>query len=227
MQYIMLTPDGKEYGPVEQDTMIEWAKSGRVTSDCQIRNALMKQWTPAEKVEFLKGLVTDPEVEAKRDETLRTKFDDFIARAHEQPEQFNRGVFKFSGAPPGLRLGAFLFDLVPIALIGTVGMSLAGKAQEAGNAMAYPLFTAGFVFAIIAYYTLSLGFQAQTIGMWFWGIMIVRAEGEPSLLFRCLLWATYGLFLLPTTVLMMFTPNNRAICDKLSGVRIVRIKVVN
>ena len=42
----------------EQDTVIEWAKAGRITSDCQIRNALMKKWTPADKVNFLLAYLT-------------------------------------------------------------------------------------------------------------------------------------------------------------------------
>jgi hypothetical protein len=38
MQYIVKGPNGKEYGPIELPTLIEWVRQGRVSPDSKVRN---------------------------------------------------------------------------------------------------------------------------------------------------------------------------------------------
>jgi hypothetical protein len=38
MQYIVRGPNGKEYGPIDLPTLIEWVRQGRVSPDSKVRN---------------------------------------------------------------------------------------------------------------------------------------------------------------------------------------------
>ncbi|QSH41638.1 hypothetical protein P0136_07000 [Lentisphaerota bacterium ZTH] len=74
----------------------------------------------------------------------------------------------------------------------------------------------------ILYYGLTLGFFAQTFGMWFWGIFITRKNISEVCYFRAFWW-TVLMFL--TGILMPFFNYllHRGLHDILSGVRIIRV----
>ena len=54
MKYMVLGDDGREYGPIDAETLRKWVKSGRVLPHTQVRNALLKnKWGDAAKLDFL------------------------------------------------------------------------------------------------------------------------------------------------------------------------------
>ncbi len=229
MKYVMRTMEGKEYGPVDLDVLVQWTENGRVTEECEVRNTLMKSWTKVRKVPFLgEALIKAKMQPVKPKETVPVG-------PRETFESLNRpGVFKYVPANPAQRLLAWLVDIVIVLGFGACLLaalhfglaSLPAELQAGWQAPAYfgsaLLFAAFFIF----YYTVGLGFAAQTIGQWFWGIMIVRAEGEPVYVCRAFFYAVFSALLMPTT--MIFTvimPKRRALQDLLTGVRIIKITV--
>ena len=63
LNYIVRSPEGKEYGPADQDVLIQWAQAGRITAEYEIRNALMQKGNPAYKVPFLQEIIERQELE--------------------------------------------------------------------------------------------------------------------------------------------------------------------
>ena len=214
MNYVVKTEDGKEFGPVNQDTLIQWAENGRITSKCQIRNVLMEKWSSADEVPFLEQLVTDPvEVDLDDDEEQTTVY-----------SLTHAGSFKFMYANPFQRLMAWLFDSLFIGtlallsfIIGDYLIVYAGLSES----IFFPIFTIGLLCFTMFYYTISLGFKAQTLGQWFWGIMIIRPSGQPVFLWRAFLFSILTWMFLPLTPLSAIT--KRSIQDQIMGVRTVKI----
>ncbi|MCK5844114.1 MAG: DUF4339 domain-containing protein, partial [Victivallales bacterium] len=53
MKYMILAEEGKEYGPVDVETLKKWVEHGRVFRDTRIRNSLMKKYNLAGDMDFL------------------------------------------------------------------------------------------------------------------------------------------------------------------------------
>lgn len=233
LQYMVRTRDNKEYGPVDQDTLVLWAQSGRITTHCQVRNKLLKKWTSAEKIPFLKDVVQPPEEEVRKARGgLSAKINRFLTRQEPTTTQKTLrelGTFKFTPAGPTQRFVAWLMDMS--ILLGVGAATLAGtyfavQRQMISSELGYTVFSSGFFLFALLYYILYWGLSAQTFGQWFWGIMIVRTEGEPVLLTRAFLYTLlYFVFGLTTFLPTVVLPSRRAIQDKLAGVRVVRITV--
>lgn len=45
--WLLKTPDDSTYGPVDQATLVEWAKQGRVSSQCLVRRQVDAHWQSA------------------------------------------------------------------------------------------------------------------------------------------------------------------------------------
>lgn len=103
----------------------------------------------------------------------------------------------------------------------------AAAAEHTGDAdQAFLLTTAAMVFVGLIYYVFTMGFMAQTLGQRFWGIMIIRDDGEPVFLARTFLFTIlYYIFFWSTIIFTFVIPSKRAIHDMLSGIRVVRIAV--
>ena len=241
LKYFVRVPEGKgkkkswvEYGPIEQDILIQWAKTGRVTRDSQIRNALLPTWVPADNVDFIKGIIIDPVAEAKRKQTWKDKFYAKLAREGEQKKLtvgglHEAGRFKYDPAGPVERLFAWLIDIVLIgglAALALLGSNFAIERLGVESNQVFALITVLAIFGYIWYFTVRIAFRAQTIGQWFWGIMLVRSDGEPVLAARALSFTFWHFFFawltVPCTIVM---PGGRAVHDFLSGTRVVSIKV--
>ena len=214
MKYIVRTEGGKEFGPVDQDTLIQWAENGRITSNCQVRNVLMKTWAPADDVPFLEDIVKEAvEVELDDDDENTAVY-----------SLTNAGAFKFVYANAAQRLLAWLFDVLLIGILGLIcfiigdALVLAGIMSE--NVMFF-LFLTGILCFTFFYYTILLGFKAQTFGQWFWGIMIIRSSGQPVMLWRAFIFSILTWLFLPLTPISAIT--KRTVQDQLMGVRVVKI----
>lgn len=91
------------------------------------------------------------------------------------------------------------------------------------NQVFYILFTVFFVVTLL-YYGISLGFFAQTFGMWFWGIFIVCYDkATPVFLFRAYIFALAGFLFGILLPVMTILPGQRSIHDILTGVWVIRI----
>lgn len=222
MQYFLRTPDGKEYGPAEQEVVVQWARNGRISSQCQIRNSLVRKWSPAHKIPFLEGLVKDEASAAGA--TAKASM-----QKRENVYSLNRpGRFKYVPAHVGLRFGAWAIDTLVLAVIAAVLIFIGHGAVTAGL-MATPVYavvTLLIVASHFLYYGLLMGLTAQTLGQWFWGIMVVCPDGEPVLTGRACCFAGLELVFGWSTLFLGFIlPSKVALQDMLCGLRVIRITV--
>ncbi|MDP7741156.1 MAG: RDD family protein [Lentisphaeria bacterium] len=232
MKYLIRTPEEKEYGPVDQDTLVQWAQSGRIPPRSQIRNTLMSTWTDAKEAGFLKDIM--PAEEVKDPTTGKSKWAALVKEDQKAPAAtkakalHTSGRFLYTPANTGMRFGAWLFDTV---IVGTVLLLIflggAAAAERTGDAnQAFLVTTAAMVFVGLIYYVFTMGFMAQTLGQRFWGIMIIRADGEPVFLARTFLFTIFHCIFFWSTAFFTFVmPSKRALHDTLSGIRVVRIAV--
>jgi len=230
MKYIVISPDGKEYGPVDQETLIQWSQSGRITEQYLVRNALMKKGNPPSKIPFLKDIIEKQKNLRDRNRPLSTKLSHLVDSETESHQaglslnQSNKNVF--SPGPSSLRFLAWLIDTSLLLAFGIGTLLLASKALESSEAE-YGIFlilTLAYFTAILMYYTVSIGFTAQTLGQRFAGLMAIRTKGGPVLMGRAFVFSVFYLVFFWTTLPFTFClPSKRAIQDKLSGIRIVKI----
>lgn len=224
MSYFVRTPEGKEYGPVDRDQLLTWAKDGRLTLECQVRNSLVQNWMPPEKAAFLAEALA-PALAARQ---AQEKAGQPLTVKAQKGASLNRdGVFHYKAATPGLRLIAWLIDT---ALLGGIAFavlsgahSLAGS-MEGDTEILYVLAVALIFFLVLVYYTVLLGLRAQTPGQQFSGIMVVKPNGDPVLLGRAYVFTLFYLLLGWTTALpLLILPSRRALQDFLSGLIVIRI----
>lgn len=233
MKYLVLTPDGKEYGPAEEDLLVQWAETGRIPPGSQIRNSLMKAWKPVTDLRSL-----DEALEKRHHMSEADKLSDKLSvlvhpKDKQKPTQASQGLhqsgrFEYSPGTSGLRFGAWVLDMLVLVVAGGILWAIACILINGGTNKndVFRLFTAVYLVTIFFYYTVLLGFTAQTLGQHFWGLMIVRKEGEPVLMGRAFCFTIFYLLFFWSTVIFTFVlPSKRAIQDALSGCRIVRIRV--
>ena len=233
MEYFIRTADGLEYGPADEATLVQWAKDGRVTSSCEIRNTLMGKWHVAKDVPFLEGIAR--EIEVKTDGQMGDKVAKFLNPTEDMQEakqnashSLNQpGVFKFTPGTAGLRAMAGLFDGIIVAIIAVVMFTVCNKfLAPTDQHLAYLVFSASTMALSLLYFGVSMGFYAQTIGQYFWGLMVLRKGGGPVLLGRAMLFAICMIPLGITTPILAFcTRSGRAIQDLLSGVVVCRTRL--
>lgn len=311
MEYIVLGKDGKEYGPVDGETLQKWVEHSRVFKDTKIRNALMMKWNDAGKLDFLQPAFELQEVhEEEESSSVGGKLKNLLGLAPEKHElkeevQINTAYKqKYMPNPPGpmKRVGAFLIDAAIIALYGLIlffimviitgtwvsvdsqgfekiaAMSektgikegttadsgevieiideegLEKKAKEASIEKAAPkkevveeeepaevvaplvfpppaslrksfnFFFAIFSLSIFLYYGISLGIYAQTAGMWYWGLIIVKGHNEEALPTRTFAYAIAAFIMgITTPIVVLVNPQRRSLQGYITGCRLISI----
>lgn len=87
----------------------------------------------------------------------------------------------------------------------------------------YAFFTI-FVASILIYYGISLGIYAQTIGMWFWGIIIVKGHADEVLPARAFAFTLLMFLIGPLAPIVVFAnPQHRSIHGYLTGTRLIKV----
>jgi uncharacterized RDD family membrane protein YckC len=320
MKYMILGEEGKEYGPVDAETLKKWVEHGRVFRDTRVRNALMKRYNLAGDLEFLKDAFEGQE-ELQEQETgiagkLLKAFLPVKKEEDEKPEeeQFVSTAFKNRYIPnPATffkRVNSFLLDAVLLAafavilfcimnfMTGTFGLgefssdftkgeiaaglgaggdvdpetaaaevaaakkeaeekkkaerSESDEAKSAVNGTAeaenekakepptprfkpsksqierlnklFPLFFAVFVAGVLLYYGIALGLFAQTYGMHYWGIFIVKGHDGEAFPLRAYAFFLASLILWPLMPLfVILNPSKRTLHGYLTGCRLISI----
>ena len=231
MKFMVRSPDGKEYGPVDQDTLIQWAQDGRITEHYEIRNALMKKGNPANNVPFLRDIMTRQKAIKDRNRPFSTRIASLVDPEFESEYQQRRSLGKgggvqFTPGSSGLRFLAWLIDTSILAGIGALLFAVVSfLVQSLGNkGELFTAFTLGVLLCIFMYYTISIGMTAQTAGQWVAGLMVIRKKGGPVLMGRAFVFSVcYLIFFWSTLLFSYCLPSKRAIQDTLSGVRVVKI----
>ena len=81
-----------------------------------------------------------------------------------------------------------------------------------------------FFASVLLYYGIGLGIYAQTIGMWFWGIIIVKGYDDEVLPMRAFVFTLFMFLIGPLTPLVvLLNPARRSFHDYLTGTRLINI----
>ena len=126
MEYIVLGQDGKEYGPVDPETLKKWVEHGRVLKDTQVRNALMMKWNEAGKLDVLAESFAVQHQNEEAEEGVGDKIMGALGLgkkkddAPKEKEVRTAFVQKYIPNPAsvGQRIGAFVFDSFIIIIFG-------------------------------------------------------------------------------------------------------------
>lgn len=234
MKFIVRDNEGQEYGPVDQETLEKWASNGQVLPGMEIRNSLMNQGKPAEEFDFLqvhfKQQKEDFEKNAGFFQKLKKKKQEKRKEEKERQENSIDTSFKYTYLPnPAsifLRTASFVFDLVLLGAFALLWFLIGVLCVYAGMPVdgAFTFFVIMFVAISLLYYGIALGVYAQTFGMWFWGIFIVRFDYSEIYLLRAYL---YTLCMLVTGIASPFVvfahPSRRSLHDIITGARVIRI----
>ena len=93
------------------------------------------------------------------------------------------------------------------------------KGQFSGT---YYFFLFIFILSIALYYGIGLGIYAQTLGMWYWGILIVKGYKDEALPLRAFAYAVLSFIFAPITpFVVLINPIHRSIQGYLTGTRLV------
>jgi len=313
MKYIVLGKDGNEYGPVDAETLKKWVEHGRVQKDSQIRNAMVRKWNDAGKLDFLQDSFAVQETVAEQEEASGILGALGLKAKKEEPEKTKEKstAFKYRHVPdpagPALRLMSGLTDVLVLAIFagflfllmnisaGTLSLGefttgwedelkKAEKAVEdpygdagkealkeaeakknAGDESAdsdsndtseagddetavpkkeegppawttvpkenverlnslYSKFFALFALGAFLYFGIGLGVFAQTLGMWYWGLIIVKGYDGESYPARSFAFAIAMLlmgFLSP--IITLVNPQRKSIHEYLTGARLIKV----
>jgi uncharacterized RDD family membrane protein YckC len=230
MTFYVMDKDGKEQGPVDQETLEKWVGLNKIFPDTRVRNALLSKYKEAGDLDFLKPYFKRQEKEMESQAGYWEK-----RKIQKQKEERNKaGVqvgtafrYEYIPCPASLeqRIASTLFDFLLLGICGLVLWCacalLVWMGFEAQTVFEYACFLA--ITAILLYYGVCLGIFAQTFGMWFWGTLLVKNDLSESFLFRSYVYA----LLLPLGILTPLTaylhPNRRGIHELLTGTRIIKI----
>ena len=198
MNFFIVKDKNTELGPYPEEVLVDMAKKGDIKSSTLIRNSLMKRTQEAKKLPFLKDHVKE-ETKANEEEILM--------------KPLNRTINSIKLASKSHRFGSFVIDSVIIYTLvflvaGALNTRLIYMNLEEGTAQASTtygataaiLFTCAYTFTLL-YYTMCIGFKAQTIGQRFYGIMAIDTNDRPVMLQKSFLYSLFFIIFFPLNLL--------------------------
>jgi len=232
--YVVRLPDGTELEPADQRVLTQWAEAGRIPPDAEIRSTLVPRWSPARDTAFLKDILAAQKVaEAPPPsllDRLRAKATAVGPAPKATQEKPGVGAFAFTPGSLALRLGAGLIDGTLILLYGVFVSALAFGPMLlvlGQPAVCFGIAVTLFYVGVLIFLTWSVAFFAQTPGQWYWGLMVVRSNGDQVFMGRAFVFALgTALFWWVALCFIFVLPSLRAPADLLSGTRVIRTRVV-
>ncbi|MFA6294624.1 MAG: GYF domain-containing protein, partial [Victivallales bacterium] len=124
MKYFIQGEDGKEYGPVDEETLRKWTASGRVVAHTPVRNVLIKKWNKASDLDFLLPSFAIQGVREEKEKNFFRKFSDHLdtifGGGRKKQEELTPWATAFKNkyihepASVPLRIAALAFDFIII-----------------------------------------------------------------------------------------------------------------
>jgi uncharacterized RDD family membrane protein YckC len=212
MEYFYQDPKGEEIGPISEEHLINLAKDGSIDKETQVRNAMVKSFKAAEKVPVLAKAFKEVEGSFTDDKSQITK-------------NLHRSASMVQPPSINYRLMAFFLDLVIICIAILVSYNLLNQFSSSLDETQISSIFLGLCVAVpVLYYGLTLGYKAQTFGYWFFGIMIIRGQGDPVLVGRAALSAFFFLLTLPLAPVLIYI-FNKGLHETFAGIRVVKVKL--
>lgn len=236
LQYYVQRPDGTEEGPFGRRDVVARFEDETFSYHCQVRNSLVKRWNEPDSFTFLTEIVAQyrerdkDSFESRPVEKLKRRIAAKKPDIQPKGSVQQRSTFSFSSAPASLRIMAGLMDGGILLGLGLVVLVMTKAIVDSGlvdRSIGLHLAIVMLYAAALIYIAWTIGFRAQTFGQQFWGIMVVGMKGQPVYLAKAFVFA-FGsvVFGLLTPVLCYVFPSRRAIPERISRTRVVRIRVL-
>lgn len=235
MEYIAKVND-REYGPVAEEVLAQWVEDGRVLIDTPVRNSMMRIWKNAGDLPFLRASFEKQSRNFNID--LGISYDDNKTRvikiknpllAEDKTEIKKSTEFKNKLLPDKagilLRLKAGIIDFIIVIFIFVFSFFIGTYFIPLPVFAAYTSFSLWF-FLILLYFGGCIGVFAQTLGMWFYGIILVRNgdDAQEVYLLRAYIYALLilivGIF---SPVFNFISGRKRSLHDLLTDTQVVKI----
>ena len=214
MQYFYEDSKGNEVGPVDQDLLIDRAKSGIISPQTPVRNSMVKTFKEAEKISCLKNVFS------AGDANKTTKsFKDIAKNLHRSSSSIKAPEINY-------RVMAFFLDMVVCTLLVLISYNILKRfgVDVLGEEKAMDIFMASVFCLPIAYYTFTLGLKAQTFGYWFFGIMVIKGKEEEVFVGRAFFMSLFFILTLPVEPLFIFI-FRKGLHESLTGTRVVNVRL--
>jgi len=223
-KYLIRDFDGNERGPYTQKQLLSMAANGELMRGWKLRSEIVANWRKIEDVDFLHDKIPLSEVEQNQavKERYRREIEGEWTEA-------NATVFAFTPASLTLRVFAGITDALLLgiyALLLFVGMVAIHKATGLDVTAAFYLGFTLFCLSTIMYLTWSIAYYAQSLGQWYWGILVVRKDqGKPVFMGRAFVYVLGEIILGWTAFFWIYAlPSKRGLHDVISRTRVVRIR---
>ena len=213
MQYYYENSKGEEIGPIDEDILIDKARKGEITSDTLIRNTMVRVFKEAEKISCLKDIV--------KDATPKTQ-----ASFKEISKNLHRSKSSIKAPPMNFRILAFTLDLLVngILIVASYNLFKMFGNDALGEESSMSFFLASVPGIPLIYYSFALGLKAQTFGYWFFGIMIIKGEGDEVFVGRAFFMTLIFILTLPIEPLFIFI-FNKGLHEAITGTRVVNVRL--
>jgi hypothetical protein len=235
--YLVQNEAGEEMGPADQETLVIWAQAGKITPGCKVRSTLIPQWQLAGSVDFLKSIIL-----AQQEKAIRKKqnslFQIIKRRIFLRAEDImaDSGLVKvrlesYPRASLPLRYLAGLTDAICMTLLAAGVAYLCTLLFQHGVFGKEHIFQVGFgIFWLLCllYFTLCIAYCTQTLGQRYWGIFLIKQDGQSFWVARAFF---YSLFMIPlgalSALFVLTSKNKLSAQEQFSGTRMVKLKFIS
>ena len=237
--FMVRTSDGEEIGPVDQQTVVKLAETGKINLESKIRSTLVNKWEPAIELDAIKPILK-AQLQTRVEQKNNTKWNKIKARINLKVRKMDDG--KTSGlvrmdpaAAPnasfGLRICAAVTDLLILAawfviLYLIFAWIFAHKIID-GNSIFYIGFLIYWT-TFLLYYILNISLSSQTPGQRFWGIYLVCRDGDNLWMGRIFFYVLFMILLgILSPIAIFATPSGKTFQEILTNTRMARILLQN
>ena len=213
MQYYYENSKGEEIGPIDEDILIDKARKGEISSDTLVRNAMVRVYKEAEKIACLKDIV--------KDQSPKT-----TASFKEISKNLHRSKSSIKAPAMNFRIMAFTLDLLINCVLVIISYNLFKMFgnDALGEETSMSIFLASVPGLPLIYYSFCLGLRAQTFGFWFFGIMVIKGEGDEVFVGRAFFMSFIFILTLPIEPLFIFL-FNKGLHEAFTGTRVVNVRL--
>ncbi len=207
--FIVRTSDGEEIGPIDQQSVVKLAESGKINLESKIRSTLVNKWEPAIELDAIKPILKK-QLQTQVEKKNNTAWNKIKARINlkvrRMEDSGSNGLVRSdsTSAPSAslaLRIGAALTDWLILAIWFVIlylifAWLFAHKAIGGES-----IFYIGFLIywtSILFYFILNISLKTQTPGQRFWGIYLVCNDGDNlwmgRVFFYTIIMLLFGIF---------------------------------
>jgi uncharacterized RDD family membrane protein YckC len=221
----------EEYGPISESELIKWAEEGRINKATKVRNLMLNTWKSAGDLQFLSEIFAKQvKIEAISASAGKvSKGNSTNAQLSKQQATSFENKYLPEKAAINVRLKAGLIDLAIVLMVLFGEVLFLSRTMFGVGSRLDLIFSVCFIvglFSVLLYFAGSLGVFAQTFGMWFFGLIIVRNGDDVREVYLQRAYA-YSILLLIFWIVSPFTNYifgcGRALHDILTDTQVVSI----